>query len=365
MSFETGTATNYRDLLTKLRTFVEATLPIAERYTVMRFTDDGTNMEVIWKAPGLGSTSFAITSITRTGTVATVTTTAVHGLTTGQIIIIAGATDALYNGTYVITVVTTTTFTYTMTGTPAISPATGTITVVLPAFEIYFGIRTYRDVGLDVYNWKINTFTGFITSNTFDTQPGRVSYNIGIPMWNTSIPYIFVANGQRVILRANIQNNYQTSYLGKFLPYASPSQWPYPIISAGMLTTDALTRYDNTTYTAWFKGARNNFAMRFTDGSYRTPQMFPFQGANTLRNTKSVSTNDEITEPGFWGLHSLVISENTGGFVNNYGELDGIYFISGFSNAVENTIVISGVTYEVIRDVVKTGLKDFIALRLQ
>lgn len=67
------------------------------------------------------------TSITRSGTTATVTHTA-HGIPDGKKVVIRGATDTLYNGVFVISVTDANTYTYTMSGTPAASPATGTIT---------------------------------------------------------------------------------------------------------------------------------------------------------------------------------------------------------------------------------------------
>ena len=69
----------------------------------------------------------SISSITRSGGTATVTTATPHGFTTGQSLTIAGATQTEYNGTFTITVTGTSTFTYTVSGTPA-TPATGTIT---------------------------------------------------------------------------------------------------------------------------------------------------------------------------------------------------------------------------------------------
>lgn len=68
----------------------------------------------------------SISSITRSGTTATVTTTAAHGLATGDYVAIAGANQADYNITASITVLTTTTFTYTVANSPT-TPATGTI----------------------------------------------------------------------------------------------------------------------------------------------------------------------------------------------------------------------------------------------
>jgi hypothetical protein len=75
-----------------------------------------TNLCAVWagyKRP------IGITTITRVGTTATVTTGNPHGLKTGDSVTIYGATDALYNITASITVTGDSTFTYTMAGTPA------------------------------------------------------------------------------------------------------------------------------------------------------------------------------------------------------------------------------------------------------
>jgi hypothetical protein len=69
----------------------------------------------------------AVTSITRSGFVATVTQTA-HGLSVGDETLIDGADQLLYNGLQTVqTVPTANTFTYTVQGTP-VTPATGTLT---------------------------------------------------------------------------------------------------------------------------------------------------------------------------------------------------------------------------------------------
>jgi SPP1 family predicted phage head-tail adaptor len=72
----------------------------------------------------------SITSITRSGTTATVTTAAAHGYQDGDYVTIAGAGQAGYNLSEVpIDVTGTTTFTYTVdSGT--VTPATGTMTVL-------------------------------------------------------------------------------------------------------------------------------------------------------------------------------------------------------------------------------------------
>lgn len=73
------------------------------------------------------------TSITRSGTTATVTVPVAHGLLDGAFVRISGANQADYNGDFAITVTSTTTFTYQVTNSPA-SPATGTlVSKVAPA----------------------------------------------------------------------------------------------------------------------------------------------------------------------------------------------------------------------------------------
>jgi hypothetical protein len=41
-----------------------------------------------------------------------------------------------------------------------------------------------------------------------------------------------------------------------------------------------------------------------------------------------------------------------------------VYYVSGFNNAVENTLTISGTPYVVIQDVYRTGFNAYYALRL-
>jgi hypothetical protein len=73
-----------------------------------------------------GFNTQAVTSITRSGTVATVTTTGAHGFVSDQVIAISGAVESDYNGEFTIFVTSTTTFTYTVANSPT-TPATGTI----------------------------------------------------------------------------------------------------------------------------------------------------------------------------------------------------------------------------------------------
>ena len=84
----------------------------------------------VWFKIATTSTAQTISSITFTGTTATLTTAVAHGLATGNYVTISGAVPSAYNGSYVITVTGVTTFTYTMATTPANNATTvGSYTV--------------------------------------------------------------------------------------------------------------------------------------------------------------------------------------------------------------------------------------------
>ena len=81
-------------------------------------------------AQQLEAAAVSVSSTTRSGTPATVTPAAAHGLATGDYARLAGATQTAYNGKFSVTVTNSTVFTVTVSGSPA-TPATGTITSTL------------------------------------------------------------------------------------------------------------------------------------------------------------------------------------------------------------------------------------------
>jgi hypothetical protein len=82
---------------------------------------DGTR----WFKLATTNTPQTISTLTSSSTTATVVTSVAHGLVTGNRIVVTGAAEAPYNGTFIITFVDATTFTYTLLSTTT-SPATGT-----------------------------------------------------------------------------------------------------------------------------------------------------------------------------------------------------------------------------------------------
>lgn len=78
--------------------------------------------------------SMVINSITRSGSVASVTFAKNHHLDTGQMVAISGSDQIEYNGDFIITETGKKTLDFTVAGTP-VSPATGTISALTKTYE--------------------------------------------------------------------------------------------------------------------------------------------------------------------------------------------------------------------------------------
>ena len=225
--------------------------------------------------------------------------------------------------------------------------------------EIFCGFRTYQNADADYYNLLAGGFTGYLAGNTFDTQPGaRLS---GVPAHNNRIDYWIAVNGQRLALAMKVGTPvYESAYVGKMLAYARPSQYPYPIVCGGMLTGAAATRFSETTHSMPYKGNNARMGLRTNDG-WISPRCYPW-GNTQIAGTASGSTDTNLRDTG--ENYSLLPVELHDNVANIWGALDGVYYISGFNNAVENTLTIGGVPYVVMQDVGRTGHTDYYALRL-
>jgi uncharacterized phiE125 gp8 family phage protein len=82
---------------------------------------------VVRHTSGFSGTSKSVTSITRAGTLATVTLPVAHGWASGKRVTHAGVDQADYNGTFEITVTGAATYTFVVSGSPT-TPATGVMT---------------------------------------------------------------------------------------------------------------------------------------------------------------------------------------------------------------------------------------------
>mgnify|MGYP003403914263 CR=1 len=284
--------------------------------------------------------------------------------------------------------------------------------------EIFTGIRSEYSSADGWYNLFLNGFTGYdVNENSWFKQPGCIpdasqatAYRIPmIPCWNTTMPYWFVASGRSFRLAVKISTNFEGGYMGFLLPYATPSQYPYPLAIGGSLAPDSgnrttAWRYSYVhqmhgvfvgpgidTWTTFESVYHSSLYVRGNDGAWRWWANRP----------NSVNTSETIASPtigsaapytpggairtvwphcvnNLWSSGRLPYRDCLGGgyilqptIVQQHvptklviGEFEGVYAISGYQNAAENTMTYGGKTVVVFQNAYRNTIHEFWALSL-
>lgn len=232
--------------------------------------------------------------------------------------------------------------------------------------EILCGVRSYHSVAGDYYNLAFAVMTGYVPSSSFDAQPGiRLS---GCPAHNQRIDYWLTVNGQRLALAMKVGTPvYTSAYIGKFFPYATPGQYPYPVCVAAMLNGAAPIRFSSTDtnyrlgYKADSASGVASLAVRTPGGAWVQARTWPYSNRYLYNGTEGFGSGNFPRPSGTsYKLQPVTLWTNDG----LWGELDGIHAITGFDNAVENTLDVDGVHYVVIQEKGNTGFTDYYALQL-
>lgn len=187
----------------------------------------------------------AITSISNVTTTATLTTSSAHGLASGMTITVSGATPALYNGTFVITVTGLNTFTYTMAGDP------GGVATIVGAYTVN-QLQQITDAdypGAAFVTWQ----DGYFIVNQPNTQRFYISEIQNGFMWDALDFASAEANPDN--LTACVSDNSNLYLFGpittEFWSNSGALDFPFSRISGGAVewgcaAVNSICKYDNT-----------------------------------------------------------------------------------------------------------------------
>lgn len=282
--------------------------------------------------------------------------------------------------------------------------------------SIYTGIRCEYDAGNGWYNLFLMGYTGY-DANVLDffQQPGALSgygdvnpmFCPMVPCWNTSMPYWFAATGRSFRFGVKVSTSFEGGYLGFFLPYATPGQYPYPLAVGGSMIPQNGARgvewrysYNDYRHSVFPTPAATSPSAQFTDatlymrlpdGTWRSAgQRATTSNPNTItRMTMNLTSPFAASGPaiGVWPtcVHSTTVGDGClpyrevlgGGYILQplillqrlpalavWGELEGVFSISGFSNSAENTTTFGGTNHTVFQNVARTEVQEYWALAL-
>lgn len=98
--------------------------------------------------------------------------------------------------------------------------------------EIRIGLLPSINAAAGYYNLLIRGYPNWNPALPPAQQFNRSNY-VPIQLWDSAMPYTFVANGRRFIAVAQVTSVVEAMYGGFFLPYALPSEYPYPLAVGG------------------------------------------------------------------------------------------------------------------------------------
>lgn len=240
--------------------------------------------------------------------------------------------------------------------------------------EIYVQMRSVVTVGDDEYNIRFNGADGYNSLVDYNSQMG-LSPDAGALCWDTSTPYWFFASGRRFIIILKVGTVYECVYCGLILPYGTTSEYPYPMFIGG--TTDSLyRRFSDTSFMhgSFFNPRSEGAWLRMHDGSYLECTNYQTNGAEAGEShgaqvhpwdgNKGFDMR-ECFDGSYPLIRGTVVGSQDADYdlgVANFGVLDGVFFVPGFSNASENTITEGADTYHVFQSAHLNGLGDFCAI---
>lgn len=216
--------------------------------------------------------------------------------------------------------------------------------------EIFVGFKCYQSVGGDYYNINCGTFVGYVSGNTFETQPG--AQFSATPAHNNAITYFITANAQRIVGCFKVGTPvYEHFYVGKFFPYARPGEYPSPLVCASMFNGAEAKRFSDASQQFPYPGEYYSTAcymwVRYQTGVWSKVWSYPYTNANTASGSPLAGpqgSNTLVPAGDYYQLEPIILSQlqTSAGMGNVWGELDGVYFCSGFNNGPENLVQMGG-----------------------
>lgn len=305
MAHTSGTATDYLDLMSKFKTFVTTGLAAGQNWTVLadRTTEAGFDRNIYFQAPGLTASD-----------------------------------------------------------------------------SIFVNMAAVHNVGADTWNLGFYGATGFNSTFGVALQPGATPTGAWMLLWNTAIPYWFIGDGRSARIIAKVSTVYESAYAGLFIPYASPSEYAYPLFIGAMASNPARRFSDTTALHSAFWNPVSDGALGLGvdlhSGAWLRTPGGNWMPAGNLNSSFGVNTQWLSVWPyahfenigqvfGSTDYALMPLDLHLGGTTvlpdsqrANFGELDSVFFISGFSNASENLVTIGGVQYIVVQNGFHTAPPD-------
>ena len=366
MSWTKITVTDYNDLAAKVSSFVsktkEAGTPSAGgsntgNGTVYGASADISSVVETWTltcTTGGASAVFSVVgSVTGAKADATVNTPYVNGYC--NFTIIGGSTNFVTSDSFTISISTITanwSVLRSVAGSGSTVPEYIWKGIGGGSDEIIVGIKGKTDTS-NYWNWDLQGFTGYVSGSTFENQPGYHSSNgWGILYGSSFTCYIFESN-RRLLICPIIGTVYQTLYLGWWEPFASPSQYNYPMMIGGS-SSDSVAEVSDT-FNCWWNAGYGYIL----DGSWISikDQIWPMSESSKWSDYEVDVNSDRLVVP------ITIFNTGTDSYI---GEAEGLFGVVVDSSLTINDYIKTDEDefLVIFQNVTSVGNADFVGIKL-
>ena len=243
---------------------------------------------------------------------------------------------------------------------------------------IHAGLRLTETPASQIWNWVMRGYTGFSGSQDFENQPGANDDDIFTAFWNNDMTYWFSVNARRYIVAAKVSTTYHTLYHGLFLPFGSPTEYPFPMAVLGEKDDEEAWNSTDTSFHCFIETCLNgqvrdvagtwlNMQNTSTSGNiWMAPNQtaFPGSGGSVWDNHENYGAAADHQ------LLPLMLGNGpTGGAtqpltMEPFGVLDGANTVTGTNQSVETVLSISGTNWIVLQDIFRNQRDNFWAMEM-
>lgn len=244
--------------------------------------------------------------------------------------------------------------------------------------EILVSLQFSENVGLNRYNIGVRGQTSYMPSVTAGVQAGA-SAACWMLCINAPMRYWFIANGRRFIVITQANAQYEQMYAGFILPEHLPEDWPYPMFVGACANVDTLQNTSVAdAHSAYWNPYMQSTAI---DGSANAYLCGPDLNWRPIANTNpsSTTTYNVMTAWGPYvgrsnyrqSISGLPIVVQGDLFTASaaigrayFGRFDGVYELAAFGMTPELTATIDGVDYIAIPNVFRVSDGNYCAYPL-
>lgn len=233
--------------------------------------------------------------------------------------------------------------------------------------DVQVNILTGVDVTGSRYWLEIRGALLYDSVSGFDMQPG-VSPPTYLLMWDDTLPFWLSVTDRRIVLTLRSSLRYFSFYAGFFLPYATPVEYPYPIVVSATLGTtppiytetgseirDAVDPADDQMWVRepgglWVE-VINHGSLVSSEDNYKSHAtgnyfMWPYYtggGGTTATHLRSIKWRPPPGGPAdaLIVLPLEMMGDRDGD--GSLGILDGVFYVPGFGVSAEQTFTLDAV----------------------